>query len=213
MPIPEILSINNETNPDEGGSKCQLSDQSNHSRVITLQSDEMTSGTPSKYQNFVLSKQFFREVFAEFVGTFILVSLGTGSTMSDIYGGALEGLFQNASIWGIAVTLAISTTGHISGAHLNPAISIAFAMFRPCPQFGWFKVLPYIVAQTAGAILASFVNLLMYGSLIQEFEDSHGIIRGSAESVASALAFGEYFLYVCDSSLHCDDPTSSISET
>ena len=89
MPIPEILSINNETNPDEGGSKCQLSDQSNHSRVITLQSDEMTSGTPSKYQNFVLSKQFFREVFAEFVGTFILVSLGTGSTMSDIYGGAL----------------------------------------------------------------------------------------------------------------------------
>ena len=144
--------------------------------------------------NLLLSKHLFPELCAEFIGTFIIVSLGTGSVMSDVFGGALKGLFQVAAVWIIAVTLAISTTGHISGAHLNPAISIALAMFRPSLNFGWSKVLPYTIAQTAGATLASWLNLLMYAPLIRVFEQSHGIVRGSPQSIASAKAFGEYFL-------------------
>lgn len=140
------------------------------------------------------SKHLFPELCAEFIGTFIIVSFGTGSVMSAIFGGALKGLFQVAAVWIIAVTLAISTTGHISGAHLNPAISIALAMFRPSLNFGWSKVIPYTIAQTAGATLASWFNLLLYAPLIREFEQSNGIVRGSTESVASAKAFGEYFL-------------------
>jgi len=181
--------------PGKGESRNLLREVVSRLAPLQIRAGEIITGSPNASRKLVLSKQFLRELFAEFIGTFIVVSLGTGSVMSDIFGGTLQGLFQVAAVWIIAVSLAISTTGHISGAHLNPSISIAFAMFRPCSQFGWSKVLPYVFAQTAGATLASFVNLVMYGPLIRVFEESHGIIRGTVESVASARAFGEYFLH------------------
>lgn len=131
-----------------------------------------------------------KELIAEFIGTFIIVQLGTGAVMSDIFGGALSGLFQIASVWIIAVTLAISTTSSISGAHLNPSISVALALVR---DFEWAKVIPYSIAQTLGALAASAVNLFLFAGKIQAFELANGISRGTAASVASARAFGEYF--------------------
>lgn len=134
--------------------------------------------------------KFKKELIAEFIGTFIIVQLGTGAVMSDIFGGALSGLFQIASVWIIAVTLAISTTSSISGAHLNPSISVALALVR---DFEWAKVIPYSIAQTLGALAASAVNLVLFAGKIQAFELAHGISRGTTASIASARAFGEYF--------------------
>jgi glycerol uptake facilitator-like aquaporin len=94
------------------------------------------------------------------------------------------------------VTIAICCTASISGAHLNPAISLAFALVRPSDSFGLKKVLPYSIAQLVGAILGSWTNLVLYGSLISSYESANGIVRGAASSVASAKAFGEYFRYV-----------------
>jgi glycerol uptake facilitator protein len=142
----------------------------------------------------IWTRLFLRQLFAEAVGTFIIVVFGTGSVMSAIFGGALQGLFQVAAVWIIAVTIAIATTGPISGAHLNPAISIAFAALRPSSNFGWNKVLPYCVAQTIGAMFASWLNLMMYAPLIRVFEEDSNIVRGSPESIASAKAFGQYYL-------------------
>jgi MIP family channel proteins len=136
---------------------------------------------------------FIRELVAECLGTFIIVQLGTGVVMAEIFAGATVGLFQIAAVWIIAVTLAICCTASISGAHLNPAISIAFCLLRRSKSFGWSKLIPYILAQTAGAILGSCVNLIMYASLIQEFEAVNGIVRSSAGAIASARAFGEYY--------------------
>jgi glycerol uptake facilitator protein len=136
---------------------------------------------------------FARELLAECFGTFIIVQLGTGVVMSDIFAGAMVGLFQIAAVWIIAVTLAICCTASISGAHLNPAISITFALLRRSKSFGWSKVIPYILAQTTGAILASCVNLMLYASLISQFEAKHNIVRSSAGAIASARAFGEYY--------------------
>ena len=136
------------------------------------------------------SNKLMKELLAEFIGTFIIVQLGCGSVMSDIFGGAFSGLFQIAAVWIIAVTLAISTTASISGAHLNPSISVALAMFR---GFEWKKVIPYSVAQTLGAVAASAVNLVLFADKIKAFEHANGIVRGTAASVASARAFGEYF--------------------
>ncbi len=79
-------------------------------------------------------------MIAELFGTFLIVFIGTGSVASAIFTDSLVGLFQIASVWIIAVTIAICTTASISGAHLNPAISIAFAMVRPSKSFGWAKV-------------------------------------------------------------------------
>lgn len=139
------------------------------------------------------NKQFVRELFAEMIGTGIIVQIGTGAVMSAIFCDALVGLFQIASVWIIAVTLAIATTGSISGAHLNPAISISFALLRPSSKFGWAEVIPFCVAQLAGAMLGSWLNLFLYASKIREFEAANNIVRGAANSIASAKVFGEYF--------------------
>jgi glycerol uptake facilitator protein len=139
-------------------------------------------------------KKLFREMVAELIGTFILIFLGLGAGMSAVYTDSLVGLFQIASVWIIAVTLGITTTASVSGAHLNPAISIAFAMLRPSKAFGWSKVIPYSLAQLLGAVLGSWTNYRMYASTIQAFESVNGIARASEDAIASAKAFGEYFV-------------------
>jgi glycerol uptake facilitator-like aquaporin len=131
---------------------------------------------------------------AEMIGTFLIVQIGTGSVMSAIFTDSLVGLFQIASVWIIGVTLAISTTAAISGAHLNPAVSIAFAALRPSKSFGWKKVIPYSASQLLGAVLASCVNLVLFSSSISAYESANGIVRASASGLASAKGFGEYFL-------------------
>jgi Major intrinsic protein len=144
-----------------------------------------------KQKSLFQSSEFRRELLAELIGTYLIVMIGCGSVMSAVFTGSLVGLFQIASVWIIAVTVAIYTTAKISGAHLNPAISIAFATIR---DFDWKKVVPYIVAQLAGAVLGSASSFAMYGSTINEFESANGIIRNSAVSgIVSAKVFGEYF--------------------
>lgn len=140
-----------------------------------------------------ISKQLFREMLAELLGTFLIVFIGTGSVSSAIFTDSLIGLFQIASVWIIAVTIAIYTTASISGAHLNPAISVAFAIVRPSKTFNWLKVLPYGISQCLGAILGGWLNLVLYGSSIAVFEAKNSIIRGGASGINSAKCFGEYF--------------------
>lgn len=134
-----------------------------------------------------------KELVAEFIGTFLIVQLGTGSVMSAIFTDSLVGLFQIASVWIIAVTVAICTTASVSGAHLNPAVSIAFAMVRPSESFGWKKVLPFSLAQLGGAVAASALNLILYSGTISAYETANNVVRSSASGLASAKAFGEYF--------------------
>lgn len=138
----------------------------------------------------ISSSGSFREFTAEFAGTFIIVQLGCGTVCSAIFQSAQVGLWQIAAVWSIAVTLAISATSSISGAHLNPAITLALAASR---DFPWDKVLPFIVAQVSGAITAAGVNFLLFHDSIAQFEATNNIVRGAAESIKSASAFGEYW--------------------
>jgi glycerol uptake facilitator protein len=129
---------------------------------------------------------------AEVVGTFLLVFFGTGSVAAAVVTGAQVGVWQVAVVWGFGVTLAIYATAAISGAHLNPAVSLAMAIFRPS-EFPRQRLLPYWGAQLTGAILAGLVILAIFGSFIDRFELDHGLVRGEAGSQASAMMFGEYF--------------------
>jgi hypothetical protein len=142
----------------------------------------------------IWNKKLLREMVAEFIGTFLIVHIGTGAVMSAVFTDSLVGLFQIASVWIIAVTIAICSTASISGAHLNPAVSVAFAMLRPSKSFNWKKVIPYSVAQLFGAVSGSWINLILYSSSITAFESANGIVRASASGIASAKAFGEYFM-------------------
>lgn len=134
--------------------------------------------------------QLMREMIAEFFGTYIIVQLGCGTVCAAIFKSAQAGLWQIAAVWSIAVTLAICATASISDAHLNPAITLAFATSRGFP---WRKVLPFIVAQTSGAVVAAAINFGLYHDSIAQFEAANNIVRGAAESIKSASAFGEYW--------------------
>ncbi|KAL9246011.1 hypothetical protein vseg_019595 [Gypsophila vaccaria] len=93
-----------------------------------------------------------RKLAAEFVGTFILIFAATAAPIvNQKYNGA-ETLIGNAASAGLAVMIIILSTGHISGAHLNPSLTIAFAALR---HFPWVQVPAYIAAQVAASILAS----------------------------------------------------------
>jgi len=99
------------------------------------------------------------EVTAEFLGTLILILFGNGVVAMVLLFGTgasgeiVHGGFTNITLaWGLAVTMGCYTAGRISGAHLNPAVTLAFAVFRGFP---WRKVVPYTLAQTAGAFVAS----------------------------------------------------------
>ena len=78
----------------------------------------------------------------------MVVLFGTGVPGEIVHGG-----FTNITLgWGLAVTMGIYIAGRISGAHLNPAVTLALAVFR---GFAWRKVLPYWIAQTLGAFFAA----------------------------------------------------------
>ncbi|KAH0646518.1 hypothetical protein AABB24_013890 [Solanum stoloniferum] len=94
-----------------------------------------------------------RKLGAEFVGTFILIFAATaGPIVNQKYNGA-ESLIGNAACSGLAVMIVILSTGHISGAHLNPSLTIAFAALR---HFPWVQVPAYVAAQVSASICASF---------------------------------------------------------
>jgi MIP family channel proteins len=103
-----------------------------------------------------------RELLAESIGTFILVFAGTGAVMVDrLSDGAITHL-GISFVFGAVVTALIYTFGHISGAHFNPAVTLAFWRSGFLPTF---KVLPYIIAQILGGVFASLTLLFSLGSV------------------------------------------------
>ncbi len=129
---------------------------------------------------------------SEVIGTYILVFVGTASVATALYIGVLMGIFQVAILWGIGLALAIYATAPHSGAHLNPAITLALYFLRK-NDMDIFQVFGYIVSQLVGAILAGISVLIIFGPFIERFEILNKITRGGEGSELTASAFGEYF--------------------
>ena len=127
---------------------------------------------------------------SELLGTFVLVLFGLGVVATAIALNAPVGMFQIAAVWGLGLSCAIFLAAEHSGAHLNPAITIAFAVFRDFPAR---RVPGYIAAQLTGAFLAACAVFLLFNSSIIAFEETNHITRGGAGSEASAMIFGEFF--------------------
>lgn len=126
----------------------------------------------------------------EFLGTFLLVFFGCGSVATAVLTGAQVGIFQVAIVWGIGIATAIYLTASLSGAHLNPAITIGLATWNGFP---WSKVPRYVFAQFAGASIASAVLFAIYHGTLVAYEAAHQIVRGAPGSEATAMIFGEFF--------------------
>ena len=129
-------------------------------------------------------------VVGEFVGTFILVFFGCGSVCAAVTTGAQVGVFQVAIVWGLGIATAIYLTAALSGAHLNPAVTISLAVWGGFPKS---RVPGYIATQLAAAFVSAAVLYVIFGGAISEFEANNHIRRGQAGSEASAMIFGEYY--------------------
>ena len=126
----------------------------------------------------------------ELMGTFVLVFFGVGVVNAAVVTGAQVGLWQVAVVWAIGVSLAIYASAALSGAHLNPAITLVAVAYD---RFPLPRALVYVAAQLGGAILASLLLYSLFGDAIVEFERRHGLLRGGPGSELSAMVFGEYF--------------------
>lgn len=103
----------------------------------------------------------------------ILILMGVG-VVAQVVGGD-GGLGDHDSIawaWGLGVTLGVYTAARISGAHLNPAVTLALAVFR---GFSWSKVAPYALAQTLGAFVAAMIVRWNYSEVIGAIDPGHTI--------------------------------------
>jgi glycerol uptake facilitator protein len=132
------------------------------------------------------------ELIAEFLGTFVLMLFGTGVVAmvvlfpSNTPGATVHGGYTNITLgWGLAVTMGIYVAGKVSGGHLNPAVTLTFAVFR---GFSWRKVLPYSVAQTAGAFLAA---ALVYRNYLPAFHQFDPQLERTAGIFTTFPAFPE----------------------
>jgi glycerol uptake facilitator protein len=111
------------------------------------------------------------ELIGEFFGTMILILFGVGVVAQVVAGGSGFGNHDTiAWAWGFGVALGVYVAARLSGAHLNPAVTIALAAFK---GFEWRKVLPYCVAQTAGAFVAAIIVRFTYANYIDAFDPGH----------------------------------------
>jgi MIP family channel proteins len=126
----------------------------------------------------------WREAAAELLGTFVLLVFGTASVAQFVLSGGSAGspLAIHLS-WGLGVTMGIYASGGVSGAHLNPAVTLALAAFRGFP---WRKVGPFVLAQLVGAFAGAAVTFATYREAFDHFD-------GGARRVAGPLATAGIF--------------------
>lgn len=135
-----------------------------------------------------------REAAAEFFGTFILIAFGIGVVAQTVLSANANGSVLSINLgWGIAVMLGIYVAGGVSGAHLNPAVTIALAVHRAFP---WSKVIVYTLAQTAGAFAAAAVVFITYREAIGAFDGGTRMLDGATATAGIFATYPQAFLSI-----------------
>jgi MIP family channel proteins len=125
-----------------------------------------------------------REALAEFLGTCVLILFGAGVVAQYVLSEQAAGSYLAINLtWGMGVTMGCYVAGGVSGAHLNPAVTLALALLRGFP---WRKVAPYVLAQVAGAFVAALIVYLTYHEAFTAFD-------GGVRQVLGAHGTGSIF--------------------
>ena len=133
-----------------------------------------------------------REAAAEFLGTFILIVFGVGVVAQTVLSRNANGSYLAINLgWGLAVMLGVYTAAGVSGAHLNPAVSVALAVHRGFP---WTRVPIYIAAQVAGAFVASAVVFLTYHEAFTAFDGGLRQVQGELGTAGIFATYPQPFL-------------------
>jgi glycerol uptake facilitator protein len=150
------------------------------------------AGTPVRTARF--RRTVGGELLAEFLGTLVLIAFGDGVVAMAV--AALNQSGRGPEIfaasgdwlliawgWALAVAFGVYVAGGVSGAHINPAVTLALAVKRAFP---WRKVLPYWVAQLLGAFVGAALVYLVYHQAIASFEAANNITRGTLGGTADS---------------------------
>jgi glycerol uptake facilitator protein len=145
----------------------------------------------------------YGELLSEFLGTFIVLAFGDGVVAMAV--AALPGtgrtagptvIFQASGDWllitwgwAMAVAMGVWVAGGVSGAHLNPAVTLAFAVRR---RFSWRKVLPYWGAQVVGAFAGAALVFLVYHSAINAFDLANKTPKAGGQALATYSIFATF---------------------
>jgi glycerol uptake facilitator protein len=150
------------------------------------------AGTPVRTARF--RRTVGGELLAEFLGTLVLIAFGDGVVAMAV--AALNQSGRGTEIfaasgdwlliawgWALAVAFGVYVAGGVSGAHINPAVTLALAVKR---HFPWRKVIPYWAAQLLGAFVGAALVYLVYHQAIGSFEAANHITRGTLGGAADS---------------------------
>ncbi|HET7480371.1 MAG TPA: aquaporin [Rubrobacteraceae bacterium] len=127
----------------------------------------------------------WKRALAEFFGVFLLASIGLMVVATAITTQAYD-LFGVSIVFALVIMTIIMVVGAVSGAQINPAITIALAVFR---KFPWREVPVYVVSQISGGVVGALVLYFLYRGPITAFEKANDIVRGQPGSEMTALIF------------------------
>jgi glycerol uptake facilitator protein len=143
------------------------------------------------------------ECLAEFLGTFVLIAFGDGVVAMAVAALPGSGRAQSPTTiflaagdwllitwgWALAVVFGVYVAGGVSGAHLNPAVTLAFAIRR---RFAWAKVLPYMLSQLVGAFVGAALVLAVYAAAIGAFDSASKGPKVNGHTLASFSIFATF---------------------
>ena len=136
----------------------------------------------------------WREVLAELLGTCVLVLFGAGVVAQSVLSRNAAGSYLAINVsWALGVTMGCYVAGGVSGAHLNPAVTLALALRRGFP---WRKVLPYSLAQVAGAFIAAAIVYTTYREAFAAFDGGTRQVLGDFGTAGIFATYPRPFLSV-----------------
>jgi MIP family channel proteins len=129
---------------------------------------------------------------AEFLGTFVLIAFGAGVVAQVVLSHSANGGYLSINLgWGLGVVFGVLVAGGVSGAHLNPAVTLALAVHRGLP---WGKVAPYAVAQVAGAFAGAALVFVTYHEAFAAFDGGLRQIGGDRGTAGIFATYPQPFL-------------------
>ncbi|TYJ13221.1 hypothetical protein E1A91_A10G036700v1 [Gossypium mustelinum] len=143
-----------------------------------------SSAPKRKDSDLGFSVPFIQKLMAEVLGTYFLIFAGCAAVVVNVNNEKVVSLPGISIVWGLAVMVLVYSLGHISGAHFNPAVTIAFAT---CKRFPLKQVPAYVLAQVIGSTLAA-------GTLRLLFSGPHDVFAGTSPQGSDLQAFGIEFI-------------------
>jgi len=146
-----------------------------------------------------MQRSTLREVAAEFLGTLVLITFGCAVVAQVLLSRRDNGDYLSINFgWSLGVVMGVYVAGGVSGAHLNPAVTLAVAVLRGFP---WRKVIPYCLAQLAGAFVAAALVFLVYADALTAFDGGTRQTTGPQATAGIWATYPQPYLAPCPGGL------------